>query len=392
MGSKRIYSDSGVGQIISNITSMLGSTPEEALQKAELAHRIAQIDKSRGEVDSYNNVADLIGGMHSPEDIVNNAFNLYSAHARGGGNGSDLANTLQGLAGAAGASNDRMIALHGGSGHAIGENQALTGDGQRAIRSDNERVQDEIEAAKLANAFSINQVNEGGRNARYDRQPISLSPGEEVHFNDKIFQGHATPTTVRGGIMEDVAGGTPATDDQKAALALGNTGSGTHVALDVSPADADAMDGMIGDILGDGAEDMDPTLRQRLLQRSTEIYQSTRNAQTAVGQAVKELTQTTETPTYMGFGTPKKSFVEREADVSGDEPDPFGGQQVAPVDVVKDPFDASTNAAPQPETTPLAPAQVGGAVAEGTIQRKMGPDGQYIYRIIRNGKPEPYTP
>lgn len=383
MASRRIYSDPAVGQILSNIQSMMGTTPEEALQRAELAQRVAQIDKIRGETDSYNNVADIIGQFTTPEQIAKNAFGLYSANARGGG-GLDLNKMLLGAAAAAEADNERLVSLSAGAGHATGLNDAYTQSRQDALRADTERMKDEETAAQLSNAFNINQVNEGGRNERFRTQPLQASPGETIYFNDEVFNGVPTPTTVKGGIMSRAVEGVPTTPEERAALALGaiGTDSGTRVPLDISPTDATDIDAAINQALGgaEAAASMDPQLRQQLLLRATEIYQTTRNSQGAVVQAVKEMVDTTETPTYWGFGS-KKTFSEKNVDpnVADDIADPFSAVPVDGAPGATDPAVVDQLFNQMRGQPPAVPTPGPGE----KLQRQLQPDGTYIYRVIK---------
>ena len=111
----------------------------------------------------------------------------------------------------------------------------------------------------------------------------------------------ADPTSPTGAVYESRGGAV-----SRNAPAIRTGGGSTRLPLDISPRDQEGLQSMIeaaagvrytaaGEVDPEGAPPIAPEAMNRLLTRTSELYQHTRNAQTAADQALREMGGLTET-------------------------------------------------------------------------------------------------
>lgn len=374
MAARRVYSDSAVNGIVGNIMQMINGSPEQALQQAELARQVAQIDTVRGQLDARDRLSQIFSQSADGAAIRPHLGQVYGNSFQGDIDPAKISAAILGFTANSGGTNEQNAAASVGAGHAIRPGDAFTVPRQDQLAREDERVGDERQTSALANAFGIAKMNEDGQNNRFYNTPVKASPGEIItafdrNHNPTVYEGNATPNTVQADLMTQIIAGKTLPPEQMALLKQGATGGNTPVPLDVSPSDlmgdtslATIVDSMVGE---DTA--MDDALRVKIIQRAAQIYQTTRNSGGAVQQAIQELTQPVDVPGMMGgiFG----SSPGLAAKTPGKPP-------------------AQTKA-PAPAAAPQVVQGASGPV-EGEIQQSKKDPTKY--RIRRNGQWQNYDP
>lgn len=386
MAPRRAYSDSAVNGVLGNILYAINGSPEEALQKAQLAQAVLGIDKGRGELDARDAIANMFAMNPAAADVQGGAGSLVGNGVRAGIGGQDLGSLALAYSALAGHDNAANARGYVASGHAIQPNDAFTPERQDELARTQERVGDERLSSQLANQFSIAQMNETGQNNRFYHNPVSVPGGGMVRRYDE------------NGNPEDIMG--PAK--------VPGAGEGRQP-LDVAPSDVLGKTGlgkMIDKFTGDAP--LDEQTKMKVVHRAAAIYQQTRDSAGAVQQAIDELTQVTDDTTMLGrtLGyTPHRTLKDGAAPVApaATQPapvqSPTGG--ASPVDDLVGSFYAQpptdqndpVRAAEQPPVvaapsaaTKFAPGQE----PDGTIQRSKKDPTKF--RIKENGQWREYKP
>ncbi|WPZ36701.1 hypothetical protein T8K17_11200 [Thalassobaculum sp. OXR-137] len=276
------------GQIANLFSNVIGAATydEDKDPRAQAARKYGlEADNLAAEATGRGAIADLFGGLDlsNPDSVAQAVKGITTEVARSGGNPDSVSDLMRFLtANTPGTSEDQVgRAAVGAGGSARTADTAYTLAGQTAIRGDNERVADEQLDTKetglgnrnrdtIAGSMREAVLQEGGRNTRADADRASKETLERE--KPVVASGGSTVLTVPG--------------DQRTTQTTVPGGSADKP-INVSPQDSKVMEEMVLRSLPEGAEVEDGVINS-VVNRASELYQETRNAGTAVQQAIKE--------------------------------------------------------------------------------------------------------